>query len=89
MRLNHEAKLHELVSKLDHATYPKSFFPCPYFPNDVARTDDRATASDKMQVGERRTRDLSLGPYLNDVCSEGGRRGVGPKADIVREVAWI
>ena len=28
------------------------------------------------------------GPYLNDVRSGGGGR-VGPKADVVREVAWI
>ena len=28
------------------------------------------------------------GPYIKDVRTEGGR-GVGPKADIVREVAWI
>ena len=28
------------------------------------------------------------GPYIKDVHTEGGR-GVGPKADIVREVAWI
>ena len=27
-------------------------------------------------------------PYIKDVCTEGGR-GVCPKADIVREVAWI
>ena len=30
----------------------------------------------------------SKGPYIKDVRTEGGR-GVGPKADIVREVAWI
>ena len=28
------------------------------------------------------------GPYIKDVLREGGR-GVGSKADIVREVAWI
>ena len=28
------------------------------------------------------------GPYIKDVRREGGR-GVGLKADIVREVAWI
>ena len=28
------------------------------------------------------------GPYIKDAGTEGGR-GVGPKADIVREVAWI
>ena len=28
------------------------------------------------------------GPYIKDVRTEGGG-GVGPKADIVREVAWI
>ena len=31
---------------------------------------------------------LPKGPYIKDVRAEGGR-GVGPKADIVREVAWI
>ena len=31
--------------------------------------------------------DYSKGPYLNDVRSEGV--GGGPKADAVREVAWI
>ena len=31
---------------------------------------------------------LRKGPYIKDVRTEGGR-GVGPKADIVREVAWI
>ena len=28
------------------------------------------------------------GPYIKDVRTEGGG-GVGPKADIVREVVWI
>ena len=32
--------------------------------------------------------ELSWGPYIKDVRTEGGR-GVGPKAEIVREVAWI
>ena len=31
---------------------------------------------------------LVKGPYIKDVRTEGGG-GVGPKADIVREVAWI
>ena len=31
---------------------------------------------------------LCMGPYIKDVRTEGGG-GVGPKADIVREVAWI
>ena len=31
---------------------------------------------------------LCMGPYIKDVRTEGGG-GVGPKPDIVREVAWI
>ena len=31
---------------------------------------------------------LHWGPYIKDVRTEGGG-GVGPKADIGREVAWI
>ena len=32
--------------------------------------------------------EYTKGPYIKDVRTEGGG-GVGPKADIVREVAWI
>ena len=41
------------------------------------------TTSKGIKIGQ-----LGKGPYIKDVHTEGGR-GVGPKADIVREVAWI
>ena len=49
----------------------------------VAGSDDAAVST---RLVRRST--AAMGPYIKDVHTEGGG-GVGPKADIVREVAWI
>ena len=44
--------------------------------------------SDRMRKFLMRRLDSHKGPFIKDVRTKGGR-GVSPKADIVREVAWI
>ena len=55
-------------------------FPPSITPGDPSHVDG--------EISPRSVRKFHRGPYIKDVRTKGGG-GVSPKADIVREVAWI
>ena len=55
----------------------------PFIKDVRVRTEGKGLGQKQTSVLK-----LSKGPFIKDVRTKGGR-GVSPKADIVREVAWI